>query len=479
LKSRRSNEAVSEVKEETKPKRRWRWGWIALGLIALLIVGHAFWGWYQGAQLTREVEALRRKGEPMGLLDFKVEAVADGENAAVLLREAARSIDLGTDAWAEFDQLILEAMPLPKPQEIAAVEAVLKENEVAMRKLREARGRKRVDWKVEETEMKLFAQKPALDRLRELGALGGGAVLLAHARGDDREAIARVQDLLWMSEAVGQMPAGVIGQLTAASISARPVDRLQKIAPELRIGGSAGEVEPRELAAVISKLLDEKPVREAQKHGLRVQRAAQIAAARRLNTALPTSASNDKEVTLLGYLGRPMFLKDGRILAANTTAIMEAAEAENWMEFKRRAQASMDEMKKLRQSKLHLMAALLAGGDEFAARSMYREMTERRLAAVALAVRWYAVEHGGAMPKSLEELVPKYLQAVPADAMGEKRKIGYVAEESRPRIYSVGMNGTDEGGSDVPLRKNFQEAGRWEREDVVLELKRGAKAAPR
>ena len=79
-------------------------------------------------------------------------------------------------------------------------------------------------------------------------------------------------------------------------------------------------------------------------------------------------------------------------------------------------------------------------------------MTERRLAAVALATRLYYVENGK-WPASLDELAPKYLPAVPDDPMASGKRIGYVAEEARPRIYSVGENGTDEGGSGAPLRK--------------------------
>jgi hypothetical protein len=54
--------------------------------------------------------------------------------------------------------------------------------------------------------------------------------------------------------------------------------------------------------------------------------------------------------------------------------------------------------------------------------------------------------------------------------MAAQKAIIYIAEEQRPRIYSVGSDGKDNGGSDKPLRQNAH--GKWMEEDVVVHLKR-------
>jgi hypothetical protein len=52
-----------------------------------------------------------------------------------------------------------------------------------------------------------------------------------------------------------------------------------------------------------------------------------------------------------------------------------------------------------------------------AAFTHYVALTQTRLAAAALALRAYAADHDGAMPSSLDDLVPQYLPALPADPL--------------------------------------------------------------
>jgi hypothetical protein len=74
--------------------------------------------------------------------------------------------------------------------------------------------------------------------------------------------------------------------------------------------------------------------------------------------------------------------------------------------------------------------------------------TNRHLAATALAINLYRADHNGAFPAKLDELVPKYLPAVPADPLlAAESPIGYITDANRPRLYSVGENGVDDGGA--------------------------------
>ena len=83
----------------------------------------------------------------------------------------------------------------------------------------------------------------------------------------------------------------------------------------------------------------------------------------------------------------------------------------------------------------------------------YKELAARRMAAVALAMRLYEIDHGR-RPERLVELVPQYLPAVPADPFvaGGKRAISYLPGAKRPRLYCIGTDGEDDGGkySDKP-----------------------------
>jgi hypothetical protein len=104
----------------------------------------------------------------------------------------------------------------------------------------------------------------------------------------------------------------------------------------------------------------------------------------------------------------------------------------------------------------------------------YQHLAERRMAAVALAVRLYRADHAGRWPESLDELVPAYLPLAPIDPFAAGgRPLHYLrntpgwdippalaaAESSYvpppgtgpflggPVVYSVGEDCTDNGGS--------------------------------
>ena len=76
----------------------------------------------------------------------------------------------------------------------------------------------------------------------------------------------------------------------------------------------------------------------------------------------------------------------------------------------------------------------------------YRTLAYRRMAAVALAIRLFEADYGGP-PIELSELVPAYLQALPADPFSaDGRTFGYLPDTPPPRLYSVNRDGIDDGG---------------------------------
>ena len=87
-----------------KPARRWVW-WLTVlaGVLALLA---ALWlSWLGRAQrmLSAELDAIRRRGEPLRLAEMATPPVDDADNAVVLLRQAG-------EAWAADVEPLLEPM---------------------------------------------------------------------------------------------------------------------------------------------------------------------------------------------------------------------------------------------------------------------------------------------------------------------------------------------------------------------------------
>jgi hypothetical protein len=73
-------------------------------------------------------------------------------------------------------------------------------------------------------------------------------------------------------------------------------------------------------------------------------------------------------------------------------------------------------------------------------------LASRRMAATAIAIRLYELDHGR-RPSTLVELIGSYLPATPDDPLAPSGPIRYIPNAERPLLYSVGQNGTDDGGA--------------------------------
>ena len=103
----------------------------------------------------------------------------------------------------------------------------------------------------------------------------------------------------------------------------------------------------------------------------------------------------------------------------------------------------------------------------------FRQRASLRLAAAALAAHRFAADHGGALPPTLDALVPAYLPAVPIDPMTADAMLRY--DPARGRIWAVGADGDDDGGvseadllREDPTQSNRQLRGRF---DEVVTLR--------
>jgi len=175
-----------------------------------------------------------------------------------------------------------------------------------------------------------------------------------------------------------------------------------------------------------------------------------------------------------GYLMKGWMLADARLLMGLSTKMLGAMEgAQSWPGFERRWRVTEMEIWRWRQEPCrHLVAWAMEPGYERLMLRTYRMLTERRLAAAALAIRLSVLEHDGELPVSLVDLIPVYLPTAVEDPMASDGKsIGYVLDKMEPKIYSVGENGKDDSGSQEPTRDG-RNISRWERADVVVHLTR-------
>jgi hypothetical protein len=86
-------------------------------------------------------------------------------------------------------------------------------------------------------------------------------------------------------------------------------------------------------------------------------------------------------------------------------------------------------------------------------------IAQRNSIMVALALEAYRRGHGGTYPTSLDQLVPALLPAVPEDPCDGK-PVRYRLIDGRPIVYSVGMDGDDDGGKPLVNKKGELENSR-------------------
>ncbi len=449
-----------------------RWAWIAIVSVVavVLLVAGTYIGWSTNAtrQLARATEAARARGEIVWPDDYVPPVAADGQNAVFYIRRAAACVNANPeDDWKPLESGN-EPIALPlRDEEHAAAQRLLAANAAALADLRLAQALPTAAWPT--TIRDHIAERSNADfkNLRRLAQLLRVAILTNHQDGNDAEAVEQLGDLLRLADAAGDSPPSAISDLVSVGIQAIAADVCRQIAPDLRVAsGSAPATTPTSAPAsasasrvneLIQRFLDERHYRAAWSRHAQGERAFSLEMSQVFSSK-----------PLIGPRYRFLQVRLIRL----TSALMEAGQAPN-------LPAGLGIVKGARPDpdSLGLLSALIAGHDRWVT-THFRGLCDRRAAATALAIRTYQIDHGGTRPTNLDQLAPKYLAAVPRDPMaGGDRPLGYDAgTNGPPRLWSVGNNGTDEGGSTKWLRKSpplSPTIDPWdEREDAVYYLDR-------
>ncbi len=91
-------------------------------------------------------------------------------------------------------------------------------------------------------------------------------------------------------------------------------------------------------------------------------------------------------------------------------------------------------------------------------RAEIRDKVQRDLVQIALSLEHYKLDNGG-YPAALEELTPNYIASVPVDRFNDLPLI-YKPSNTGYLLYSVGTDGTDDGGTS--LDQAYNNPGGWD-----------------
>jgi hypothetical protein len=491
---------IDQQEAHTSPRRVHWWkllGVVVLVLIVALVIVHAIWSRTEGKRLEAQAAAYRAAGERIELSDFEIDDIPAGKNAATEI-DAAAAVEQFN--WpAELDP----EFPL-RPDEVKALRSAATANAPALAHLAAAATRPAAAWPLHLSSPVLLQMLPNLNHQRELAVLLKFDAMRAHHDGDDARALRRVAQIMALARALDDQPM-LVTHLVSLGVRDIAAYLAGNLAADLRIGAARGDAPPAQVRDLIRTLLNDAPQRHGQRMALLGERAMQLDSARAMARGTLTlgspgagvggmpakggpGAGAGAGIGFIHYLIKPTILGDGVLMMRHTTDLLHAAAAApNWPAFQQTAPNWPSNVSA--RPWRHLMASMLMPSLKRAIETDFRLMTDRRLAATALAARWYAADHAGKLPARLEDLVPGYLDAVPLDPMASAGVLKYVrdaeaADHAQPSgattgpieikppiVYSVGANGVDDGGSDFAASKRA-DAGRWQRLDAVVHLTR-------
>jgi hypothetical protein len=423
--------------------------------------------------LDDQVAAYKAAGEPIEPADFNSKGTPDADNAAVELRAAGAALKSDTDpAWVAYQKLAF-GYPLTDAQ-AAVLRTMVDAQAAALPHIDAAMARPAVDWQIKFVSPVMMTLLPHLKEQRMLAKVLQVQALLAHRDGNDAEAIKDLQRLIFISRAVDHQPF-IVTHLVSLGCMELAAQTVEWIAPDLKIG-PAPATSAQEVQQLIAALLDDAPSRQAFGMAMFAERMSVLDITRNVVAGKINGmklAVIDPPAPPLGAKSAERMQADGLIALQYSDAVRRAFDASSDLPgYKSQQPKRPPEIDA--NPKEHQLARNLTAPPALHITRHYRTTADRRLAAVALAMRAYAVAHNGKMPTQLDQLVPQYLPKVPVDPMTSGQPFTYLADKSL--IYSVGVDGADDAGSEelAAGQKPQPHPDRWQQRDAVMHLVHGS-----
>src|SRR5262249_46817868 len=145
----------------------------------------------------------------------------------------------------------------------------------------------------------------------------------------------------------------------------------------------------------------------------------------------------------------PAIVSDTRQMLRIDDTVRTSIDQPTWLDAKALITSKTSGIFEATSGKSHFWFHILCPSFDRAVQTYYRRIGDDRLATTILALRAYAADHDGRLPDALSQLVPAYLTSLPADPFDQTGSpLHYLPTEPDPRLYSVGADGIDDGGSD-------------------------------
>jgi hypothetical protein len=444
---------------------------VALVLIPLLLAGlYTYYGYSSRIQLQEIVEETDRLDPNWRLADLEAHRrdLPDADNGMVQAMGALRLLPAPWPTWdyrapgetpeAEKIRTALSAsfQELQPPHQLddLQIQALRSELKRAVSSVAEARklidlpyGIQRLDWRPDFYSTLL----PNTQKIRELANVLSYDILLQAQDRDFSQALRSARALLNTGRALGDEPT-LISQLVRMAIDTMTFQRIERILAQ-------GEPSPADLLAMQGAVAQE-AAESLLYYGLRGERAGLDGFLEKVQRGELSFKNLSNLMAISRSVGA---LAGGKYVTVPVQEKLEAfeliltvrsqrAEALRYMNRLVEAaklppdqqMAAFRELESMNPTAMPLVIRLLGPAAFKVAQAGNRVRAQLRSTAVALAAERYR-QARGRWPTKLDELVPRYLAAVPLDPFnGHPLNLG--KQDQGIVVYSVGPDGVDNGG---------------------------------
>ena len=430
----------------TRRSRGFWWAVVGMvGYVLLIVVLRLVWGWAADWRLAHEIEQRRSQGQPVLLEDFARPAVEDRDNAALLYQQTLLGwpTTLNTDVGVMLEygwrrQEWLQAQDL--------MPAFLARHQAMLEQVTAATALEQVDWKLKMVSPVFSILLPTLSDYRRLAKLIVLDALDAHYRGDPARMLQRFDELFTLAQRLPIGQSFLIVELVQHAMQGLVLSAIERNAYAFDLKASPAVRAAAE--ALIVRLLDEEALHESYRQAVYFEAAGVI------DTCKYIAANPRKGMAMLGigaggtfgwsyqlFFGPAMFMDCADAMGYFTAMANTPFNQTPLLTFN-----DFDSDASLAGAIAHYYANLMLPSLDRVHTLTGRLIARRRMAAIALAMRLYELDHGQ-RPAWLEQLTPEYLPSVPRDPFDPNdASLHYLADVDDPRLYSVDQNHVDDGG---------------------------------
>lgn len=449
VESERYDAGLIEAERRLRARRRGFWWGVSgiVGYFIFLVIVRLVWGVVVQQRLDAQIAEWRAKGQPVRIEDFAVPEVADANNAALLYQQAITNIP--SLSSVNLDQLLEHAW---RRQEWEPAQGIigeyLQQSATALDLVSQATQRTEVDWGVRLKSPVINVILPSLSSQRELCRLIVLSALDAQHRGDTALALDRLCQALIHANRQSDLQPFLITSLVSIAMEAVTCEAIELLGHSIEIKESP-DVHSK-VKQLIELLLAGHQVADQYKYAIYGVRLGILD-----TSEILTNPSGNKRALVAVFgpgllrvcwgvdtLFGPMIMLDAQRSMEHVTQLADTPLGQEVHDRWSPGSEGMDLVTYVSRLYSMRMTPSFARSHQLASRAV----AIRRMAAIALALRLYEIDHG-VKSVELSQLVPDYLPTVPLDPFDpDNGEIRYLPTVDMPRLYSVSFDHVDDGG---------------------------------